>query len=219
MGDERNPPYRWDDSYGARLGVLRRDDPFGELRWFDIDPCYAFHLANAYDVTPSGGNSIVLQVIRYPELWRDDSAFDTVASLWRWTIDLRGGTVAETQLDDRGVEFPRIDDRQSGRPARYAVAVGTNTLVRYDFDRGTADEHRFGTTDLRGSADEAVFVPARGHSHDELAGWYLCYVYDPSRDGSDLVVIDASDFGGEPVARVRMPRRVPHGFHGNWIPD
>jgi carotenoid cleavage dioxygenase len=25
-------PYRWDDSYGARLGVLRRDDPHGEVR-------------------------------------------------------------------------------------------------------------------------------------------------------------------------------------------
>ena len=42
-------PYRWDDDYGARLGVLRRDDPFGDVRWFEIDPCYVFHVANAYD--------------------------------------------------------------------------------------------------------------------------------------------------------------------------
>src|SRR5699024_7058457 len=39
MDDEQDPPYRWEDSYGARLGVLRRDDPFGEVRWFDVDPC------------------------------------------------------------------------------------------------------------------------------------------------------------------------------------
>jgi carotenoid cleavage dioxygenase len=39
------------------------------------------------------------------------------------------------------------------------------------------------------------------------------------RDGSDLIIIDASDFEGEPIARVRLPRRVPHGFHGNWIAD
>jgi carotenoid cleavage dioxygenase len=38
-------------------------------------------------------------------------------------------------------------------------------------------------------------------------------------DGSDLVIIDASDFEGGPVARIRLPRRVPHGFHGNWMPD
>ena len=54
---------------------------------------------------------------------------------------------------------------------------------------------------------------------DELAGWYLTYVYDPVTDGSDLVIIDASDFEGDPVARIRLPRRVPHGFHGNWMPD
>ena len=63
-----------------------------------------------------------------------------------------------------------------------------------------------------------MFAPAAGES-DELAGWYLTYVYDPATDSSDLVIIDASDFEGGPVARVRLPRRVPHGFHGNWIPD
>ena len=62
-------PYRWDDDYGARLGVLRRDDPYGPIRWFEIDPCYVFHVANAYDTR---GNSIVLQAVRYPELWRDN---------------------------------------------------------------------------------------------------------------------------------------------------
>ncbi|MCV7233282.1 carotenoid oxygenase family protein [Mycobacterium branderi] len=211
MQADQDVPYRWDDSYGARLGVLRRDDPYGAVRWFDVDPCYVFHLANAYDSV----NSIVLQVVRYPELWREDSVFDTGAALWQWTIDTDAGKVDEQQLDDRAIEFPRIDDRRTGRPARYSVAVGTNCLVRYDLLRDTAEEHRFGS---RGTADEAVFVPA-GEQSDESAGWYLSYVYDPVRDGSDLVILDASDFGGEPVARVRMPRRVPHGFHGNWITD
>ena len=49
---EGDMPYRWDDNYGARLGVLRRDDPFGEIRWFEIDPCYVFHVANAHE-TPT----------------------------------------------------------------------------------------------------------------------------------------------------------------------
>ncbi|MGH3560916.1 MAG: carotenoid oxygenase family protein, partial [Mycobacterium sp.] len=216
LEDDQDLPYRWDDSHGARLGVLRRDDPYGPVHWFDIDPCYVFHVANAYDLTSAGSNSIVLHVVRYPELWHDRSDFDTDAALWRWTIDLDTGIVEERQLDERGVEFPRIDDRLAGLPARYSVAVGTNTLVRYDLERDTAEEHRFGVNGWRGTADEAVFVPAGGRS-DELAGWYLTYVYDPLRDGSDLVIIDASDFEGEPVARVRMPRRVPHGFHGNWL--
>ncbi|MBO0864499.1 MAG: carotenoid oxygenase family protein [Mycobacterium sp.] len=215
--DELDLPFRWDDQYGARLGVLRRDDPYGPVRWFDIDPCYVFHIANAYDLTSSSANSIVLQVVRYPEMWRDNTQFGRDAVLWRWTLDLDTGTVTETQLDDRGVEFPRVDDRRVGAAARYSVAVGSGALVRYDLQRDSASEHRFAADGQRGAPDEAVFAPAPGQS-EESAGWYLTYVYDPVRDGSDLVVIDASDFEGEPVARVRLPRRVPHGFHGNWLP-
>jgi len=216
----RDLPYRWDDDYGARLGVLRRDDPYGPMRWLDIDPCYVFHIANAYDVRSANENSVVLEVVRYPEIWRDSSKFSADAALWRWKLNLDSGVVEESQLDDRGVEYPRVDDRLAGAAARYSVAVGSDALVRYDLQRGTASEQRFGGggRGAPSAPSEAVFAPAAGES-DELAGWYLTYVYDPVADGTDLVVIDASDFEGEPVARVRLPRRVPHGFHGNWIPD
>jgi carotenoid cleavage dioxygenase len=216
----RDLPYRWDDDYGARLGVLRRDDPYGPVRWLDIDPCYVFHIANAYDVRSANENSVVLEVVRYPEIWRDSSKFSTHAALWRWKLNLDTGVVEESQLDDRGVEYPRVDDRLAGTAARYSVAVGSDALVRYDLQQDTASEHRFSDGGRRapGAPSEAVFAPAVG-TPDELAGWYLSYVYDPVNDASDLVVIDASDFEGDPVARVRLPRRVPHGFHGNWIAD
>ena len=71
----------------------------------------------------ASGNSIELQAVRYPELWRNDGGFDVDGVLWSWTIDLADGSVTERQLDDRAVEFPRIDDRLAGLPARYAVSV------------------------------------------------------------------------------------------------
>ena len=209
-------PFRWDDAYGARLGVLRRDDPFGEVRWFEIDPCYVFHVANAYDISGPSGNSIVLQAVRYPELWRNDGGFGASAVLWEWTLNLDNGTVTERQLDDRAVEFPRIDDRLVGLPARYAVSVGDAALVRYDLSNGAAVEHRFAGSGA-GGPGEAVFVPSPAGPADEANGWYLAYVFDAARNSSDLVILDAADFGGEPVARIELPRRVPYGFHGNWI--
>jgi carotenoid cleavage dioxygenase-like enzyme len=213
---EGDMPYRWSDEYGARLGVMRRDDPFGPVRWFDIDPCYVFHVANAFETTSARGNSIVLQAVRYPELWRDTGGFDANGALWSWTIDLQTGTLTERQLDDRAVEFPRIDDRLATLPARYAVSVGEGRLVRYDLTTGDAVEHAFGTAQSPGGPGEAVFVPGSGTA-DESNGWYIGYVYDPARDGSDLVIIDASDFAAQPVARIKLPHRVPYGFHGNWI--
>ena len=43
--------------------------------------------------------------------------------------------------------------------------------------------------------------------------------HNTETDLSDLVVLDAQDFCGEPVAIVQLPARVPNGFHGNWIAD
>ncbi len=203
-------PFRWEDACGARLGVLRRDDPFAEIRWFDVDPCYVFHVANAFD--GADGRTIEMQVVRYPELWREDGGFDVDAALWNWTIDLADGTVSERQLDDRAVEFPRIDDRLAGLPARYSVSVAGNALVRHDVTDGSGIAHDFGDR----TPGEAVFVPGSGAA-DETNGWYLGYLYDPARDGSDLVILDAADFGGRPVATIHLPQRVPYGFHGNWI--
>jgi carotenoid cleavage dioxygenase len=213
---EGEMPYRWSDEYGARLCVMRRDDPFGPVRWFDIDPCYVFHVANAFETTSASGTSIVLHAVRYPELWRDTGGFDADGVLWSWTIDLQTGTVTERQLDDRAVEFPRIDDRLATLPARYAVSVGDGRLLRYDLTTGDAVEHAFGTAQSPGGPGEAVFVPGSGTA-DESNGWYIGYVYDPARDGSDLVIIDASDFAAQPVARIKLPHRIPYGFHGNWI--
>ena len=35
----------------------------------------------------------------------------------------------------------------------------------------------------------------------------------------DLVILDARSFEAAPVATVRLPHRIPPGFHGNWFPD
>ncbi len=138
-------------------GVLRRSDPFGDIRWFEIDPCYVFHVANAHDE----GDSIVLQAVRYPELWRRASDFDVEGVLWEWRIDLAAGAVRERQLDDSGVEFPRIDDRLAGLPARYTVAVGENSWLRYDLSGGTAVRHDLGTGGAGGGGVRAGPRPRR----------------------------------------------------------
>jgi carotenoid cleavage dioxygenase-like enzyme len=47
----------------------------------------------------------------------------------------------------------------------------------------------------------------------------MSYVFDQKRGLSDVVVLDAQDFAGDPVATIRLPVRVPFGFHGGWAPD
>ena len=47
----------------------------------------------------------------------------------------------------------------------------------------------------------------------------MAFVHNPERSASDLVIIAAQDFTGEPVATVHLPARIPLGFHGNWLSD
>jgi carotenoid cleavage dioxygenase-like enzyme len=204
-------PYRWDDGYGARLGVLRREDPYGTVRWFDVDPCYVFHPLNAHD----DGDRIVVHVMRYPELWRRDTP-QRHATLWRWTLDLTTGTVREEQIDDRPGEFPRVDDRLVGLDARFGHMTDTDggALLRYDLRTGDVIRHDFGGGRFPA---EASFAPA--DDEPGSAGWLLTYVYDQATDRSDLVVLDAGDLAAAPVATVHLPARVPYGFHGNWLAD
>lgn len=43
------------------------------------------------------------------------------------------------------------------------------------------------------------------------------YVHDAATDRSELVILDATDVAGGPVAVVEVPVRIPAGFHGNWV--
>ena len=206
-------PYTWTPSYGARLGVLRRDDPFGAVRWFEIAPCYVFHTLNAHE--EADGQRLVLHVIRYDSLG-DGVELTGPATLWRWTIDLAAGTVREEQQDERPGEFPRIDDRLAGLPTRYGhiSTAQDGAIHRYDLDHGTVTSHQFRDDQTPG---EAAFAAA-----DDKAGgpgWLMTFVYDAATNGSDLVILDADDLAAAPTATIHLPRRVPVGFHGNWLPD
>ena len=218
-------PYHWDDDYGSRVGVMPRAGTADDIRWFEVDPCYVFHPMNAYD----DGDDVVLDVVRHPRMFDRvrNGPDDGVPTLDRWTIDRSSGKVIEERLDDRGQEFPRVDERVVSRRHRYGyAALADDTivsdlsqprsgLVKHDVEKGTSEVHAF---TVNAGPAEGVFVPSSPDA-DEDDGYVLAVVYDPDRDGSDLVILAAQDFTGEPVARVQLPQRVPFGFHGNWIPD
>jgi carotenoid cleavage dioxygenase len=215
-------PIRWDDEYGARIGIVPRLGTDADVRWFEIDPCYVFHPLNAY----VDGNKVVCDVGRHAYMWRTSMDDFAPCFMHRWTFDLDTGAVGEEQLDDVAHAFPRVDERVVGLRHRYGWAAAPRAgatgdfadpgvLVKYDMTTTTSSTHDFGPTSFPG---EFVFVPA-GDGAAEDEGWAMGIVYDKSTDRSDLVVLDATDMAADPVATVHLPRRVPFGFHGSWIDD
>jgi carotenoid cleavage dioxygenase-like enzyme len=226
-------PYTWNPSHQPRIGLLPREGATREVRWFEVDPCWVFHTLNAYD---DDGGRVVVDLCRY------EGSYDLSVlggngplTLDRWTVDPAAGTVRQQLLDDRGQEFPRVDERVVSRPHRYGYGVGTgevsratvqldgtfsdgafaDALLKHDLATGRVEAHRF-PRDAR--VGEAVFAPSTPEAAED-DGYLMAFVHDPDRGASDLVVLAAQDIAGAPVARVHLPARVPLGFHGSWIPD
>jgi len=180
---------------------------------------------NAYD--DPGGDGIVLDVVRHPSMFRTHvlGPAEGVPTLDRWHIDAHGGAVKEERLDDRGQEFPRVDERRVGLPHRYGYAPAVAreedhfateaALLCHDLEAGTSTARSFGAGTSLG---EAVFVP-RADDAGEADGWVLVLVYSAETDRSALHILNADDVTGDPEAVVELPQRVPAGFHGNWVPD
>ena len=197
-------PFRWQEGRGTRLGVVPRRG--GAANAFEQD------------------GRIVVDGIRTNRFLAEIAA--DPPTLVRWEIDLTRGVVTEAALGRHPVEFPRVDERRNGRPYRYAYTVeyrevgptglpGSSLLRCYDVETGTSVAKDFGVRYVPG---EPVFVPKSADAA-ENDGWVLALRYDRELDRSDLVVLDASEFGGDPVAVVQLPRRVPIGFHGSWVAD
>jgi len=212
-------PYGWNADYPARIGVLPRDGDAGDVRWFDVEPCYVFHPLNGYD---DGPDRIVVDITRHErtlDTARNGPKEPALPTLDRWVIDLTAGKVIETRLDDRAQEFPRIDERLVGRRHRYGYTIGhhddhqpSDRLYKHDLDTGDTSIAELGPGR---HLSEFVLVPSSPDAGED-EGVLLGYVYNQSTGTSTLTMLDAATL--DTVAEVHLPARVPYGFHGNWLP-
>ncbi|MFV9635506.1 carotenoid oxygenase family protein [Mycobacterium neumannii] len=213
---DRRFPYSWNPRYPARVGVMPREGGNADVRWFDVEPCYVFHPMNAYD----DGDTIVLDVVRHPKMFDTNQLGpdEGPPTLDRWTVDLADGKIRESRIDDRGQEFPRVDERRVGRRHRYGYAPSVrggeaaDVLLKHDFVGGATQSRSFGEGKALG---EFVFEPSSPDAAED-DGVLMGYIYDRRTDRSELALLDAQTL--EDVATIRLPHRVPAGFHGNWVP-
>lgn len=217
-------PYRWNPAHKARVGLLPRNGANAEIAWRAVDPCYAFHAANAFE-TADGG--VILDLVVHNRMFDDsfDGPDGSRFALERWTLAPGAARVERRVLDDAAQEFPRFDERLTGQPYRYAYTMAADNpdaapglitdtrLYKHDLKAGRRETHDFGP---RRHPGEFVFVPARADAGED-EGWLIGLVVDMNDDTTDLAILDAADFAAPPVATIRLPHRIPPGFHGNWV--
>lgn len=224
---EGGPFVAWEPDRGNHIGIFDRRDGPASTRWFTNEASYVFHTLNMYQE----GSKIIADVMRFEKLPLFDAPGETTDptsidnNLFRWTFDLEGNsnTYKEEQLDDFMGEFPRLDERFTGKKHKYGFFAARrleindtegpfDTILAKNFETGQNDEWTPGDGIY---IQEPVFVP-RSADAPQGDGWILTLTWDRRDNLSDLVVLNAQDVASGPIARAKLPTRVPYGFHGNW---
>lgn len=220
----------------ARFGLVPRHGAGADVRWFEAEACYVYHTINAWEERNAAGQDEVVMVgCRIADPLMGDPQNPTrphpIPSiglqrlepyLHEWRMNLATGKVIERRLGDVLVEFPRMDNRLLGVKSRYSFnpkvahepTVVFEGLVKHDFERGTDVVCQY----PKGwSGGEAVVCPREGSTGEDDA-YVLTFVLEHATGNSELWIWSARDFGA-PIARVKMPARVPAGYHAWWVPS
>jgi 9-cis-epoxycarotenoid dioxygenase len=151
-----------------------------------------------------------------------EESFQSVLSEIR--LDPRTGTSTRRavlrEADQVNLEAGMVNRQLLGRKTRHAYLAmaepwpKVSGFAKVDLEAGTVEKFTYGEGRYGG---EPCFVPRTDGSGAEDDGHVLCFVHDESRGGtsSELLVVNASDMRAE--AAVKLPGRVPYGFHGTFI--
>jgi carotenoid cleavage dioxygenase-like enzyme len=223
---------KWRPDLPTRFAIVPRRGQTSDIRWFEADPTYVLHWANAYE----DGDEIVLdgyfqgapvppadgETDRYKRAFRGLDMHRMETRLHRWRFGLATGNTKEEVLSDRIMEFPMINGQRAGRPYRYSYnmtgAPGWflfDGIVKADLQTGREERYAFGDG-VFGS--ETPMAPRVGATAED-DGYLLTFVTDMNEDRSECLVLDAADVAAGPVARIRLPQRIASGTHSCWAPS
>jgi carotenoid cleavage dioxygenase-like enzyme len=216
------PLLQWQPNLGTRIGLIALDGSSTE--WLDADPFFVFHFGNGFE----RGGDIFIDYVRHDRLNLGyATANQKVPTLHRMNIDLSSHKIADAEIADIVVEFPRVNDGLNALPTRFVYlptltktlqlanppSATFNTMMKVNTETGNIVRHEFGNR----VAGEATFIPRKAQGAED-DGYLAIFAFDPVNHTSDLVLLDAAHMDADPVAVIRMPQRVPQGLHGNWIP-
>lgn len=208
----------WRPDVGVKVAIVDRNTH--TFFWIESESFFVYHFANGFEQ----GHQILIDYVRHEQLALGKEIYvKNPPKLYRACIDLKSKTMRHTEWTDHVVEFPRINEAFMSGPNQYIYAPtrlmdsdqnGFNALMKYDLEKQQCSLHDFGKNAEIG---EAVFIPNESNlSEDD--GHVGFFVYDKVQKSSDFVLLHATDFLDEPIARVKLPQRVPHGLHGSWMP-
>ncbi|CAK9233746.1 unnamed protein product [Sphagnum troendelagicum] len=204
----------------SRFGILPKyDQTEARLQWIDVPDCFCFHLWNAWEEKE---DIVVIGSCMTPPdsiFIESDEALKSTLSEIR--LNRTTGVSTRHEITSLNLEAGQINHNFLGRKSRYmylAIAEPwpkVSGIAKVDLVTGEVTKYMYGHKCYGG---EPTFVP---HSSDPLAaeddGSLLVLMHNENTDQSKLLVLDAASASLQLEASVKLPSRVPYGFHGTFV--
>ncbi|EYU29112.1 hypothetical protein MIMGU_mgv1a024174mg [Erythranthe guttata] len=230
-------PVGVDSGKVPRLGFIPKyaeDD--GEMVWVDSPGLNMLHCVNAWEEEDGGGGGGAATIVVVgSNALNVNQVFENIElaelRLEKITINLNAKTVERRPVCEETVlDFGTVNPAYAGKKNRYvyAAVIKSKAIVgAVKLDLSLSGDHNHDCTvaqHLYGSGctgGELSFVPRESNNPlmEEDTGYLITYVHDMDSGESKFLVMDAKSPTLDIIAAVKLPRRVPTGFHGLFVPE
>ncbi|KDP20332.1 hypothetical protein JCGZ_06418 [Jatropha curcas] len=217
-------PVIYDKEKTSRFGILSKNDMSeSRIQWVDVPNCFCFHLYNAWEEISDNGDDIIVVIgscMNPPDSMFSESEIPVQIELTEIRFNLRAGeSTMKTLVSGMNLEVGVVNRKLLGEKTQFVYLAIAEPwpkccgIARVDLETGEVTKFEYG----KGKFGGEPFFVAEGGEVNEGEGYIIGYVRDEIKEKSELVIVNALDM--EQVASVRLPSRVPYGFHGTFVTE
>ncbi|XP_059304055.1 9-cis-epoxycarotenoid dioxygenase NCED2, chloroplastic [Lycium ferocissimum] len=216
-------PVIYDKNKKSRFGILPKNANDSEnIIWVESPKTFCFHLWNAWEEPETDEVVVIGSCMTPPDSIFNECSENLKSVLSEIRLNLKTGESTKREIiqssEQMNLEAGMVNKNKLGRKTQYAyLAIAepwpkVSGFAKVDLSTGEVQKHMHGDSRYGG---EPLFLPRNVNAEREDDGYILAFCHDEKTWKSELQIVNAMTL--ELEATVKLPSRVPYGFHGTFI--